>query len=80
MTEFNHWLRGFCYTPPTLKTGEELERHYMSWALRTINSFEDLGFRVDRRSITLDPSSFGCGVMVGFRFRAVGSLMQVYGV
>lgn len=78
--EFNHWLRGFCFVPPTAKEGVELDRHRMAWALRTVNSFEELGFQVDRRSIRIDPSGIGHGMTLGFRFRPRGDILKVYGI
>jgi len=78
--EYNHWLRGYVMVPPTLKQGDELDRHRMAWAMRAVNSFEDLGFKVDRGCLELDPCVMGCGVMLGFRYRPLGRLLPVYGV
>lgn len=79
--EFNHWLRGYLPVPPTFKEGVERDRHFMAWVLRAVNSFEDLGFRVDCRSITIDPCELmGTGCLLGFRYRVRGSQLNVWGV
>ena len=64
--------------PPTRKAGVELERHRMSWVLRTVNSFEDLGFEVDRGSLVYEPCD--CGVYLFFKYRPGTELIPVYGV
>jgi len=76
---FNHWIRGYCLVPPTWKEGIALDRHRMSAVLRMVNSFEDLGFKVDRDSIVIEPSIYG-GVWLFFQYRPTGQIMPVHGL
>ncbi len=53
----------------------------MSCILRTINGFEDLGFRVDRGSLVFEPGELDVnGVFIAFRFRPTDKIIPIYGV
>ena len=79
---FNHYICGFCYVPPRPALNEtEKARFEMSCVLRTINSFEDLGFEVLRDSVELEPGELDYnGLFIAFRFRPTDKMIPVHGV